>query len=359
MINKLSIKNIQSHKDSVLEFSPRINCIVGSSNNGKSAILRALNWSIYNRPLGTDILLSSWAYNDKGKQKDDMSVEVEKDSGVLIRRKSATNNEYVLNGKVSEAIKTDVPSEVQDFFKLSETNIQKQQDAPFLLSQSSGEVAKYFNRVVRLDVIDKVLTNAESLRRKTKQEIESDEKLVKEYELKHSKFDWIPKVEKLLQKYSVVEENSNQLQKEIFEIEEQLKVYSDCEKKIEKYDFEEQKMFVSKIEKLENHYDEISEDIEMIENKLFNFEKYSKRHFDFSLQKDLIKRIEKDENYSEYLQNEINHLGTSGANLDWCEKSILENIEKIKELKNQLPDICPTCGAKMKNGECANESNNN
>ena len=48
-------------------------------------------------------------------------------------------------------------------------------------------------------------------------------------------------------------------------------------------------------------------------------------------------------------------MGTSGANYDYYLKTISNNKNEIEELKNQLPDICPLCGAKMKNGECENE----
>ena len=46
MIDKIKIENIQSHKNTELNLSNGINVIVGSSNNGKSAILRALYWAI-------------------------------------------------------------------------------------------------------------------------------------------------------------------------------------------------------------------------------------------------------------------------------------------------------------------------
>lgn len=358
MIDKIEIKNIQSHKDSVLEFSPGINCIVGSSNNGKSAILRALKWSIYNRPLGIDVLCSNWAINEKGKQIEAMSVLIKKDSDELIRFKSINENSYYINGNKLEAIKTDVPPEVNNFFRLSETNIQNQQDAPFLLSQSAGEVAKYFNRVVRLDVIDKVLTNAESSRRKTKQEVEHLEKTVKEYETKHSEFEWIPKVEKLLRKYSNVEEKIETLEDEIDELENQLRSYSESKNKIEKYNFEKSKRIILKIEKINEDSENLYYSINKIGSELSNFNEVLKKNYDFSKQKDLIKKLEKEFNYSEHIQNEVNYLGTSGANYDYYLKTISENKMEIEELKNQLPDICPLCGNPMKNGVCENENDN-
>ena len=58
MIRSINIKNIQSHKDTTLEFSPGINAIVGSSNKRKKAVLRALYWAVYNKKLRTDTLLS-------------------------------------------------------------------------------------------------------------------------------------------------------------------------------------------------------------------------------------------------------------------------------------------------------------
>ena len=77
MIKRIKIENIQSHKETELELSSGINAIVGSSNNGKSAILRAFYWLVYNRPLGVDNLLSHWAFDKKGNQILPMKVSIE------------------------------------------------------------------------------------------------------------------------------------------------------------------------------------------------------------------------------------------------------------------------------------------
>jgi len=52
MIKYLQIQNFQSHKDSLLEFDPGVNVIVGSSDSGKTAVIRALRWLVWNRPSG-------------------------------------------------------------------------------------------------------------------------------------------------------------------------------------------------------------------------------------------------------------------------------------------------------------------
>ena len=55
MIKNLLLKNFQSHIDSKIEFDSGFNVICGSSDSGKSALLRALMWVIANRPSGDSI----------------------------------------------------------------------------------------------------------------------------------------------------------------------------------------------------------------------------------------------------------------------------------------------------------------
>ena len=351
MIKSLEIKNVQSHKDSKLVFSPGINALVGTSNNGKSAVLRALMWAITNRPLGTEILLSNWAYDSKGKQNEEMSVTVEKENSTLIRRKTKIDNEYILGGEVLEAIKTDVPESVRKFFALSETNIQKQQDAPFLLSQSSGKIAEYFNRIVRLDIIDKVLTNAESTRRKMKNQFETAEENEKNLQKKLEQYDWLDSVEALLEKYKVINEKCETLSDEKDDLENSVEKFEEINKR--KFpDFSKQKKHIQEIEDINSKNEDLMEKIDYLCQTTLDFENLSeKSKFDFLKEKKLIEIIENmnfDKSEIEKLEEDINKFESS-------EKTIKGCIENIKNLKKQLPDICPLCGAKMKDGECVEE----
>lgn len=145
MIKNLLIKNFQSHKLTELLFSPGVNIIVGTSDSGKSAILRALKWLVWNRPTG-ESFRSNW-----GGQ---TVVHIETETDRIDRWKHNYENGYRLNTTTFEAIKTDVPQEIQEALNLTSINLQQQLDAPFLLSQSAGEVASFFNRVAKLDMID-------------------------------------------------------------------------------------------------------------------------------------------------------------------------------------------------------------
>lgn len=359
MIKTLKLKNIQSHKDSEFNFSKGINCIVGSSNNGKSAVLRGLNWAIYNRPLGTDILLSSWSYDKKGNQIEEMSVEVEKENSTLIRKKSATENSYYVDGEKLESIKTDVPEDVERFFCLSETNVQRQMDQPFLLSLTSGQVAAYFNKVVRLDVIDKILSNAESVRRKTKSKLEESEEKIEDYGKQIEKFEWLENAEKLIKKYENISEKEQLLTDEVNKLSDELQqvvVFSQLQNKYEK--IIENKKSINEIKKLYVECNLLEESVESLEESLNKLKvlKSSKCNSDFNSAKKLISKFRESAENIEDVQNELNHLSTSIENYKYYENMIFVNKKEIEDLKKQLPKTCPLCGGILnKDGECENE----
>ena len=55
-IKQLRLKNFQSHEDTVLDFVPGLNVLLGNSDTGKSAIVRAIRWLFYNEPAGDEFL---------------------------------------------------------------------------------------------------------------------------------------------------------------------------------------------------------------------------------------------------------------------------------------------------------------
>ena len=176
MFQSLAIANFQSHPDTRFELHPGINAIIGDSDKGKSAALRALFWASTNRPNG-DAHVSDWCKTEKGtiKKGQECRVTLTTAKGrTCARIRSGELNGYEVDGVLCEAIRTDIPPEVVEFFNFSEVNIQRQADPPFLLSANAGEVARFFNRIIKLEEIDQVLSIAESRRRATKQAIETN-----------------------------------------------------------------------------------------------------------------------------------------------------------------------------------------
>jgi len=191
MIQKLEIENFQSHTKSVLEFSPGVNAIIGSSDSGKTAILRAMRWVIENRPRG-DAFRSFWG----GKT----SVKLTADDNLIERAMDKTTlNAYQLTNKDSDllftAMGTSVPEEIEKALNINPVNFQNQLDRPFLLDSSPGEVASHFNKIAHLDMIDTGLKNIKSWIAGFAKSISFEEGHLTELETEHSKYKYLDAME--------------------------------------------------------------------------------------------------------------------------------------------------------------------
>lgn len=187
MIKSIEINNFLSHKKTYLELSPGVNIIVGPTDSGKSAIIRALKWLVWNRPAG-DSYRSSWG------DKTFIGIDIDDDTFVS-RFKTDTENIYTLSGSQFKAFGSDVPEEVKQALNLNEINLQTQFESHFLLSKSPGEVASHFNKVAHLDRIDLGLFNVQRWLRKVQDSIKSSEEQLDELRTELAEFDNIQEIE--------------------------------------------------------------------------------------------------------------------------------------------------------------------
>ena len=158
MLKSLSIKNFQSHLFTTLDFSSGLNIIVGSSNSGKSAILRSIYWLLTNRPSGTSFIHHG---------EDECHVVIETIDGHVVERKRTKSfNGYIVDNEVLEAIRTDVPQQVYDILNITDINIQRQFDSFFLLQDSPGKVASTINNITNLEQGEAVVSLLNSRVRK-------------------------------------------------------------------------------------------------------------------------------------------------------------------------------------------------
>jgi len=174
MILSLEIHNFLSHPNTLLEFVPNTNVFIGHSDSGKSAIRDALEWVVWNRPLGDSFV--SWDHVREGKG---TFVKLIMDNCTVIRSKDKTDTYTIqIEGKkdlVLEAFGKDVPKEVEQAINFSSINIQKQLDPIFLLSSTPGQVAEHWNSVAHLQVIDKATSNINSAIRELTSDIKYSE----------------------------------------------------------------------------------------------------------------------------------------------------------------------------------------
>lgn len=185
-IKTLHLVNFQSHKDSIIDLHPGLNIFVGESDQGKTAIIRALRWLIYNEPRGNAFI----RVGETG-----CSVTATLSNGTKITRlrdESKRQNRYIIKYPESEELvlekfKNEVPIEVQkelgisplwiDTDQKTELNIARQLDNPFLIAESPANRAKIIGRIANLHIIDaaqrELLRDIRSLGR-SKADLEKD-----------------------------------------------------------------------------------------------------------------------------------------------------------------------------------------
>lgn len=190
MIKQIRFKNFLSHKDTVIPLLPGVNAIAGKSDSGKSAIFHGLRWLIENKPSG-DSFRSHWG--------GDTMVEVTLFNDTVVQRiRTDKDNLYVVNGKELRAFgQGDPPKEVQQALNIGDVNVQAQMDAPFLLGNSGGDVARYLNRIVSLDVIDSSLANINKEVAETKRSLVSTQASVKQKEEELLQYEHLGQMELL------------------------------------------------------------------------------------------------------------------------------------------------------------------
>ncbi|OPJ55096.1 AAA family ATPase [Alkalithermobacter paradoxus] len=175
-IKEIIINNFQSHKDTHLEFVNGLNTIIGESDKGKSAIIRAIKWVMLNEPQGNSMV------RDKCSE---CSVTLVFDDGVSVTRSKilkgkktiTSKNIYIINypdGTVSENenFGTDVPEEVLDACGVKILKIDKdlyevpnflfQLEAPFLISSTGSDRSKTIGKLINANLFDSAIRDIKS-----------------------------------------------------------------------------------------------------------------------------------------------------------------------------------------------------
>ncbi|MBP5422567.1 MAG: AAA family ATPase [Paludibacteraceae bacterium] len=337
MFTKIELNNFQSHKHTVLEFSKGVNTIIGESDNGKTAIIRAMMWVLRNRPSGTEKINSRW--NDGFKKP--MSVKIHTENGWIERKREKKFNGYVIfkDGKeiVLEAIGKDVPSEVEEFFRMNDVNTQLQMDSPYLLSLTPGEASKYLNKVVNLDSIDEVLSHAESQKRELSAEEKIINKDITDIKLRLENTSWVDEAMQLQKRIDKYDEDLQKINGKIEGLKNTInsfELYRNCI-----VDLTKQKKIVDEIDNIP------TVNTLILQQEINSFEKSKDSVVDTSDFSIMVNEIENIKTVSDdVLEDDI-----------WLMERLKEEydseIEEIKNLKSEMPAVCPYCGNPLKGGE--------
>lgn len=183
MIQSIELTNFQRHRHLHLDLSEGTNVLAGTSDSGKSSVVRAVNWALNNRPLGLDSL--RWdpklaRVNLPPLEKDELTrVTITVPEHIITRERNEKGiNRYVVDGEELSALRGEVPAKVLQIMNIEPYCFQGQHDQYFLLQDSAGEVAKKLNSVAGLEDIDKGLANISAMARENKRLKESTSALL-------------------------------------------------------------------------------------------------------------------------------------------------------------------------------------
>lgn len=163
-IKRVLVENFQSHEKSEFEFVNGLNVIVGPSDQGKSAVIRAIKWVLFNEPRGSEFIRNGASL---------ARVEAEFSNGFkIVRERSSSKNRYTLinpDGKtnVFEGFGNDVPEEIKSVHGIYKVlidsdssvclNIGEQLEAPFLIAETGSTKAKAIGRLTGVHIIDEAI----------------------------------------------------------------------------------------------------------------------------------------------------------------------------------------------------------
>ncbi|KEO81052.1 AAA family ATPase [Tumebacillus flagellatus] len=160
-IRNLRIENFQSHELTEMAFDDGLNVIVGASDQGKSAVIRALRWLLFNEPRGSDFIRV-------GASQCRVTIELA-DGSRVTRERTPSKNRYIVvqpdgEEQIYEGFGNSVPREVSDATGVAKVMLDEdtetvlhlgtQLEPPFLLSEPGSIKAKAIGRLNGVHIID-------------------------------------------------------------------------------------------------------------------------------------------------------------------------------------------------------------
>jgi len=295
----LQVRNFQKHAKLKVKFDPRITTIVGPSDSGKSSIIRALRWVVFNRPRGKGFI-------QDGKEKAAVLLALEE--GNVIRDKRKNGNSYDITKRKDgfsssglSAVGDSVPESVQQVLNMGDVNFQLQHDPPFWFSLTAGEVAKRLNQIVDLELIDKVASGLAHRARKASNRVDVTTELVERGRKRVGSLEYVAKVADDWDRVELLGKKLEELEGEI----------------------EHLSSWMDQVGEVQRNLEIEIPDLSGVENAKLEWEGLREKH------KELWKLL--------------TDLRIRRESVEDCEKEVEEVEEELRKWKKEKR-VCPTCG---------------
>jgi len=193
-INAIELGGFQSHGHTDMLLVPGLNIITGPSDSGKTAIIRAIRWALYNEPAG-DAMLNARIVESHGEA---FVCVMFSDNHLIFRRRGKSINEYEAGNQTYTGFGTGVPLEITQIHGMPKAvvgdqeislNIHFQLDPPFLLSETSGAAARLLGKLAGTEEIDAAIKDINSELHRIRQHRTTLEALIESTERDLEQYD--------------------------------------------------------------------------------------------------------------------------------------------------------------------------
>lgn len=323
-IKEIKIENFQSHEKTVIPFSDGFNVFVGASDQGKSAIIRALRWVLFNEPRGSDFIRA-------GSSICRVKVTLEDDT-TITRQRSAGTNRYILKKKgkkeeIFEGFGNSVPQEIItahgirkiDFDGETDTilNLGGQLQPPFLLDASGALKAKALGRINGVHFID--AAQRDTVRDLIKLQSREQELRRRQEDIKDAlkQYDDLPDMEKTLKLATAKMQSIKESKERIEKLQRLNEKYINLEKELGS---------INAILELTSHIDQAQNKLQKTETNLLKYSRLNRYKNRLSQVELALTEVEKVLQGTKEIDSAENCLASAEALLD---KKI--KLSKVKE----------------------------
>ena len=323
MIQRIELTGFQSHQHTVLEMVPGLNVLVGETNSGKTAVLRAIEWVVRNRPLKPQNELLS-------RKSDECVVEITTSRGSVRREWSKKFNGYVLTdtqGKKAtyRDLRGDVPPEVRMILDLGDINIQDQWSPVFLFDLSPGQVSRYVSDLLGFDPLDQAVSRAKTWAQERARDAVRMDAELKEARAELERFSY---VDALLPRMARVEAKEQRIARLVEELRELRRAaYEVAARRLE-------------VERLKVQQPTV--DLDSLQDKIHRIEQLEERRDELLAAADCVRSARGD------VETRREEFAAAERELDAARTA---QVDALIDLR-----VCPTCGADVDRERVVNVS---
>ncbi len=316
-INRVEIKNFQANKKRVIDFVDGLNVIKGESNAGKSAILRAIYWVLYDKPSGSDFITTGAK---------SCSVKLHLSNGFIIERKRtrSSSGSYLLTSQAGvqefKGFSNSIPVEITNAHQMPELkingnsyriNIASQLDAPFLIGNTPSERLSMIGSLVDADRADDAKKDfqGQKLKKATEKKNISDILKSKQNELEGYKY-----LDKMGKDIKILQVALKKLEEEEDKIKELSDIYNENNDLCNELESIDNKLSSTKFIDKDtlNQYEDLIDDLQLYSNLYDDNINYNKELDDINNKLDAINIDGLEDLIKEYREtiNEIEELNS-------------------------------------------------